>query len=87
MSICRCGPVSHLWCMRFEAKHSYFKSMAQRVKNFRIIPKTLANRHQRLMCYYLQHPDGAPLSKVTKSGKGVNSYIMNSCMYNSVQLL
>lgn len=45
-SKCRCGPVSQLRCMRFEAKHSYFKSLAHRVKNFRNIAKTMANRHQ-----------------------------------------
>jgi len=37
--------------MRFEAKHKYFKKMAQTLGNFINIPKTLAHRHQRFMCY------------------------------------
>ena len=65
-------PVSRLWCMRFEAKHSYFKMLAHRVRNFRNIPKTLACRHQRLMCYYLHHPDSSVLLKGMKTGKGMN---------------
>ncbi len=38
--------------MRFEAKHSYFKSLTQKIKCFKNIAKTLAQRHQNLMCYY-----------------------------------
>ena len=49
----RFGPPSRYWCMRFEAKHSYFKSLAQRVNNFKNICKTLAYRHQYLTCYNL----------------------------------
>lgn len=37
----------------FEAKHSYFKSLAHRVKCFKDIAKTLAHRHQTMICYYL----------------------------------
>ena len=37
---------------RFEAKHNYFKSLAHKVKCFKNIAKTLAERHQHLMCYY-----------------------------------
>lgn len=37
--------------MRFEGKHNYFKDLAHRVKCFKNIPKSLASRHQRLVCY------------------------------------
>ncbi len=37
--------------MRYEAKHSYFKKMAQVVHNFKNIHKSLAKHHQRFMCY------------------------------------
>jgi len=47
----RCGPLVRSWCMRFEAKHKYFKKMAQTLNNFINIAKTLAYRHQRFMCY------------------------------------
>lgn len=42
--------------MRFEGKHNYFKDLAHRVKCFKNIAKTLATRHQHLMCYYLAPP-------------------------------
>ena len=29
------GPLRSLWCMRFEAKHQYFKQITRKVKNFR----------------------------------------------------
>lgn len=45
------GPLRHYWCLRYEAKHQYFKNMASRVKNFRNICKTLASRHQLLQSF------------------------------------
>lgn len=45
------GPLRQFWCMRFEAKQQYFKSMASKVKNFRNICKTLSLRHQLLESY------------------------------------
>ena len=48
---CRYGPLVRSWCMRFEGKHNYFKDLAHRVKCFKNIPKSLASRHQRLVCY------------------------------------
>ncbi|XP_065654849.1 uncharacterized protein LOC136081463 [Hydra vulgaris] len=47
------GPLRLLWCLRFEAKHQYFKQIAHRVKNFRNITKTLAERHQMAKCALL----------------------------------
>ena len=55
--------------MRFEGKHNYFKDMAHRVKCFKNIPKTLASRHQRLVCY--QFATGhSTLFKETTFGPG-----------------
>ena len=48
---CRCGPLVRNWCMRYEAKHKYFKKTAQNLGNFTNIGKTVATRHQRYMCY------------------------------------
>lgn len=53
LPMCRYGPLVQSWCMRFEGKHNYFKDLAHRVKCFKNIPKTLARRHQRLVCYNL----------------------------------
>lgn len=37
--------------MRYEAKHSYFKQLAQSIGNFINLPYTLAMRHQQFQCY------------------------------------
>ncbi|GBL85238.1 hypothetical protein AVEN_222713-1 [Araneus ventricosus] len=46
------GPLTCSWSMRFEAKHLYFKHVAQSIKNNRNLPYSLAKRHQQLQCYY-----------------------------------
>lgn len=43
------GPILHTWCMRYEAKHHFFK---QQLKSFKNIPKTLATKHQNYMAMY-----------------------------------
>ena len=45
-----------MWCMRYEAKHRYFKQIAKVIGNFKNIAKTVAQRHQRYMCYVLSNP-------------------------------
>ena len=42
------GPLIRSWCMRFEGKHSYFKDMARKIKNFKNLPLSLAERHQSM---------------------------------------
>lgn len=37
------GPVLHMWCMRYEAKHNFFKKQC---KNFKNITLCLARKHQ-----------------------------------------
>jgi hypothetical protein len=49
------GPATHFWCMRFEAKHSYFKQLATRSFNFKNPPFTLAKRHQLRQCLMLSN--------------------------------
>ena len=68
----RCGPLITHWCMRYEAKHSFFKHLANIVRNFKNIPKTLAARHPHYMCYqmlesekYLRHQDTCTGSQCT----------------------
>ena len=67
----RCGPLSQLWCMRFEAKHRYFKQVAKVIGNFKNIAKTLASRHQRYMCYVLSSP-GRFLQDELEVGPGMH---------------
>lgn len=34
--------------MWFEAKHAYFKDLSRTIKNFKILPLSLAERHQSM---------------------------------------
>lgn len=45
------GPPRAHWCMRFEAKHLYFKKVSQVVCNFKNICSSLANRNQLRQCW------------------------------------
>ena len=55
-----------------EGKHNYFKDLAHRVKCFKNIPKTLASRHLRLMCYWFaaNNSGHSALFKDTMFGPG-----------------
>jgi len=41
--------------MRYEAKHSYFKRLAQITGNFKNIAKSLAGHHQQYMRYHMSN--------------------------------
>lgn len=45
-TIMKFGPLIRSWCMRFEAKHSYFKDLSRIIKNFKNLPYSLSYRHQ-----------------------------------------
>lgn len=47
------GPLSDVWTMRFEGKHKFFKKVVHHSHNFKNIPLTLANRHQKMMVFHL----------------------------------
>ena len=40
------GPLAHLWTMRYEAKHSYFKGFSSRI-SYKNVALSLAKHHQR----------------------------------------
>ncbi|XP_026018914.1 uncharacterized protein LOC113019411 [Astatotilapia calliptera] len=46
------GPLIHMWCMRFEAKHKFFK---RSVKNFKNITKTLVKKHQNQLAFHFEN--------------------------------
>ncbi len=50
MSYFRFGPLVYHWTMRYEAKHSYFKSLTHTLGNYVNIPYSLAMRYQHV-CY------------------------------------
>ena len=78
-SCLRYGPLSRLWCMRFEAKNSYFKRLAQSIGNFKNVCKTVAIRHQRLSCYNLANDSSMFINEITQSGKGRSLSVCIEC--------
>ena len=44
------GPLTLYWCMRYEAKHKYFKQLQRKINNFINMPFTLSLRHQIWQC-------------------------------------
>lgn len=44
--LARCGPPLMYWCMRFEAKHNFFKQVARVIHCFKNICRSLAKRSQ-----------------------------------------
>ena len=47
----RYGPMIQHWTARYEAKHRYFKRLANVIGNFTNISYSLALRHQLYQCY------------------------------------
>lgn len=50
------GPLVHLWTMRFEGKHRFFKRVIHDTQNFKNVLQTLATRHQHMVAYHLSAP-------------------------------
>lgn len=70
------GPVIHLRTIRFESKHSYFKSCARQLKNYKHFGKTLAERHQLLQTY---HTSGSLFQSTLVSDRAIS---LHTNMYN-----
>lgn len=67
--IIRLGPLTRHWCMRFEAKNSYFKRLSHGMFNFKNLTQSLAVRHQKLQCYHLAE-EGGYLRTYVEIGSG-----------------
>ena len=68
------GPLIHVWCMRYEAKHDYFCKVADTVRNFKNICKTVAKRHQITQMYHMNTEK--PL-EVLEVGPGSSTSLAN----------
>ena len=62
----RLGPLVRSWCMRYEAKHHYFKRLAISLGNFINLPFSLSKRHQEGVSYRLQSGEGGCSSFLDK---------------------
>ena len=69
--------MTRYWCMRFEAKHNYFKDLAHRIKNFKNIAMSLSYRHQQLVCYQLSKPES--LVKEMQTAKCIYAFYLLIC--------
>ena len=76
----RFGPLVRHWTMRYEAKHNYFKKLAQNTGNYINLSRTLAKRHQYLQCYYHLSGD-AMFEKNTEIGPGGSFTVVCMCMH------
>ena len=48
------GALRSLWCLRYEAKHLYFKKLASVINNFKNVSYSLAKRYQMRQCWEWQ---------------------------------
>ena len=60
------GSLHGLSCLRYEAKHGWFKDM--RIKNFKNLPLSLSNKHQLYLCHKMIDIHGAPAKNFIYSG-------------------
>ena len=67
------------WSMRFEAKHHYFKRLADKSNNFKNITYSLAKRHQALQAYLRQSSAGSVLRMSLKVGPDTE-YLINESL-------
>ena len=82
-AIRKLGPLMHLWSMRFEAKHNFFKRVSHITCNFRNICKTMAYRHQMQLCYHFL--SGSVLSHTTEVGPGPSTFLSTIDGFKEIQ--
>ena len=64
------GPGRVQWCMRFEAKHAFFTQIKWR--NFRNLPKSMAQLHQKWLCCQMLSVTGQPSTNYLYEGDDVH---------------
>ena len=87
ISVNRFGPLMRSWCMRYEAKHHYFKRLAIVFGNFINVSYPLAKRHQEGVCYRLQSAKGGASSLIDKGVEiGPDMCLCKMCVLIFLQL-
>ena len=94
--ILRHGPLIHSWTMRHEAKNKFSKQFA-RYGNFKNVCFSVAQKHQRWMCYVLQNPNffstktelgGVCHSKtIEEELESFQTYVSSQLMYTTRNLV
>ena len=71
------GPLIHIWTLRFEGKHTYFKRCIRNTHNFVNVTATLANHHQMFQGYLLSTGLFDPVLKWSENSNCYSSDIVN----------
>ncbi len=79
------GPLIHLWTLRFESKHFYFKECARKLHNFVHLCKTLAERHQLLQAYLRSGSLFSPTVEALGEANEYDEQLYNSPIQESVR--
>ncbi|KAJ8043404.1 hypothetical protein HOLleu_10470 [Holothuria leucospilota] len=81
------GPLIHVWCMRYEAKHNYFCQIANNCRNFKNICKTVAKRHQINQMYHFNSERPLETFQVGPGSETVISNLSLECIDTVVSTL
>lgn len=90
------GPLKHMWTLRYESKHSYFKNILKRSPNFKNILHTLSERHQFLQALHATHAtlfsdkiiaDEAVTYSVDNYEPDVVNHISEFCTFRDIKLI
>ena len=76
------GPLIRSWCMRYEAKNSYFKRLAVSCGNFINLPYSLTKRHLKGLSYRLQTQEGSLSTFLEKRNQTGPGTVYTACMNN-----
>ena len=55
------GPLVHMWTLRFESKHKYFKDAVRSIRNFKRLTHSLAVKHQMYQAFLCSRSDPGSL--------------------------
>ncbi|XP_031329105.1 uncharacterized protein LOC116160105 [Photinus pyralis] len=86
------GPLKHLWTLRFESKHLYFKNVLKHSPNFKNVLHTLSERHQLLQSQIMTHGYGTVFTNKATSDDAVPyvsedfELVVAACISNSSPL-
>jgi hypothetical protein len=85
----RFGSLKFTNCLRFESKHSYFKS--HKWKQFLNLPKSMADKHQLHLCFQMLDASGGYSNNFVHSGdelgEGDTDYFCNFFSKNELQMI
>lgn len=86
------GPLKHLWTLRCESKHSYFKRLIEAYRNYKNITQMLAEKHELMQCTSEEQYEAFvlcedPVDFTHRSiNNDVNALIVNFCANSNVSI-